>query len=147
MRRLWDAGCHLVQVGVRSVSREEHEFIKAEERVTTYFAHELHDRWADVLAHLRYLEGDIYLSLDVDGLDPSVIPSTGTPQPDGLTWRQAIEVIGAVAAGPRRNLVGADVVEFVPSPRPPGCDLMVAKLALKILAFRFGASFRRPIQD
>ena len=137
MRRLYDHGCRLVQIGVRSLSREEHEFIRAEDRVTTYFAHELRDRWPDVLAHLDRLRGDVYLTLDVDGLDPSIIPSTGTPQPDGLTWRQAMEVLRTVAAGARRNLVGADVVEFVPSPGPPGCDIIVARLVAKLLAFRF----------
>jgi agmatinase len=139
MRRLWESGCRLVQIGIRSVSREEHEFIRSADRVTTYFAHELPGRWADALAHLERLEGDVYLSFDVDGLDPSVIPSTGTPQPDGLTWRQAMDVVRAVAGGPRHYLIGADVVELVPSHEPPGCDLAVAKLVAKILAFRFAS--------
>ena len=73
--------------------------------------------------------------------------STGTPQPDGPTWRQAVEVIRAVASAPQGNLISADVVEFVPSARPPGCDLIVAKLAAKVLAFRFAQPPRRGIQD
>ena len=143
MRRLWEKGCRLVQVGVRSLSREEHELVRAEERITAYYAHDLADSWGDVLSHLDGLAGDVYLTLDVDGLDPSVVPTTGTPQPDGLTWRQAMDVIQAVAGAPQGKLLGADVVEFVPSPRPPGCDLTVAKLAAKTLAFRFAQPRRR----
>ena len=99
-----------------------------------------------MLDRLGRLEGDLYLTLDVDGLDPSVIPSTGTPQPDGLSWRQAMQLIGAVAGGRRHRLIGADVVEFVPSLSPPGCDIVAAKLAAKILAFRFAQEPRRRVQ-
>jgi len=134
MRRLWDEGCRIVQIGVRSLSRAEYELAAGDPRVTTFFAHRLAENWADVLRTLGTIRGDVYLSLDVDGLDPGVIPSTGTPQPDGLSWRQAVEVIGAVASAPEARLVGSDVVEFVPSPNPPGCDLAAAKLVAKILA-------------
>ncbi|NLW51177.1 MAG: agmatinase [Candidatus Brocadiaceae bacterium] len=137
MRRLWDRGAHIVQIGIRSLSRQEHDFLCSAERVRTYFAHDLPDAWPDVLARLQGLRGDVYLTVDVDGLDPSVIPSTGTPQPDGLSWRQTMDVIRAVTGAPDAHLLGADVVEFVPSPHPPGCDLTAARLAAKILAFRF----------
>ena len=135
MRRLLDEGCRIVQIGVRSLSREEFDLIEREPRVTTFFAHDLPARWDALMGMLAALAGDIYLSIDVDGLDPSVIPSTGTPQPDGLSWRRAMDVLRAVAAAPAR-LLGADVVEFIPSPQPPGCDLTAAKLVMKLLAFR-----------
>ena len=83
---------------------------------------------------LACLEGPVYLSLDVDGLDPSIVPSTGTPQPNGLSWQQVMELIRAVAAAPC-DWIGADVVEFIASPHPPGCDLTVARLVMKILAY------------
>jgi agmatinase len=84
---------------------------------------------------LGALTGEVYLSIDVDGLDPSVVPSTGTPQPGGLGWRQVIDIIRRVSGSTRSRLVGADVVELVASPHPPGCDIVVARLAAKILAF------------
>jgi len=134
MRRLWERGCRLVQVGVRSLSRAEHELIESGPRIETFFAHDLARRWSELLHVLARLEGPVYLSLDVDGLDPSIVPSTGTPQPNGLSWRQAMELIRALAAAPC-DWIGADVVEFIASPHPPGCDLTVARLVMKILAY------------
>jgi agmatinase len=134
MRRLWERGCRLVQIGVRSLSRAEHELIESGPRIETFFAHDLARRWAELLRVLACLEGPVYLSFDVDGLDPSIVPSTGTPQPNGLTWPQAMELIRAIAAAPCA-WIGADVVEFIASPHPPGCDLTVARLVMKILAY------------
>jgi agmatinase len=134
MRRLWERGCRLVQIGIRSLSRPEYELVRSGPRIETFFAHELAARWDELLRLLARLEGLVYLSFDVDGLDPSVIPSTGTPQPNGLSWPQAMEVVRAVVNAPC-DLLGADVVEFIASPNPPGCDLNAARLAMKILAY------------
>jgi agmatinase len=136
MRRLWEEGCRLVQIGIRSLSRSEYELVDAGQRITTFFAHRLEEQWADVLRTLHVLKGAAYLTIDVDGLDPSIIPSTGTPQPGGLSWRQTMEVIRAIAASPGIRWLGADVVEFVPSPHPPGCDPAAARLAEKVLAWQ-----------
>ena len=133
MRRLWERGCRLVQIGVRSLSRPEYELIESGPRIETFFAHDLTRRWSEILQVLARLKGPVYLSLDVDGLDPSIIPSTGTPQPNGLSWQQAMELIRALAAAPC-DWIGADVVEFIASPNPPGCDLTVARLVTKLLA-------------
>ncbi len=134
MRRLWERGCRLVQVGIRSLSRPEYELVQSGPRIETFFAHELPTRWDELLQLLARLEGRVYLSFDVDGLDPSIIPSTGTPQPNGLSWPQAMEVVRAVINAPC-DLLGADVVEFIASPHPPGCDLNAARLVTKILAY------------
>jgi len=134
MRRLWERGCRLVQIGIRSLSRAEHELIEDGPRIETFYAHDLARRWEDLLHALACLEGPVYLSLDVDGLDPSIVPSTGTPQPNGLSWQQVMELIRAVAAAPC-DWIGADVVEFIASPHPPGCDLTVARLVMKLLAY------------
>ena len=135
MRRLWERGCRLVQIGVRSLSREEYDLAAADDRIATYYAHQLAEKWQDLLQLLGGLEGKVYLTIDVDGLDPSVISSTGTPQPDGLSWRRTMEVIRCLAAAGGCRLVGADVVELIASPHPPGCDVIVARLAAKVLAF------------
>jgi agmatinase len=135
MRRLWERGCRLVQIGIRSLSRAEHELIGRGQRITTYYAHQLPQSWPDVLATLRGLAGPVYLSIDVDGLDPAVFPSTGTPQPGGLSWRQTMEIIRAVAVESSARLIGGDVVELVAAPHGPGCDLSAARLAAKLLAW------------
>lgn len=135
MRRLLERGVKLVSVGVRSLSREEHEFAAASDAVSMYYAHDLTERWGELAEEIARLRGPIYLTIDCDGLDPAVIPGVGTPQPDGLSWRQAIRLIAMACGGPDREVIGADVVEFVASPHPPGCDLIVAKLVAKVLAF------------
>jgi agmatinase len=134
MRRLWERGCRLIQVGIRSLSRPEYELVRSGPRIETFFAHELAARWDELLQLLARLEGSVYLSFDVDGLDPSIIPSTGTPQPNGLSWQQAMEVVRAVINAPC-DLLGADVVEFIASPNPPGCDIIAARLVTKILGY------------
>jgi agmatinase len=136
MRRLWGEGCRFVQIGIRSLSRPEYELVASGERITTFFAHRLEEQWAEILETLRNLEGPTYLTIDVDGLDPSIIPSTGTPQPNGLNWRQAMDVIREIAFSRRIQWIGADVVEFVPSQPPPGCDFTAARLVEKVLAWR-----------
>ncbi|MCC6124068.1 MAG: arginase family protein [Pirellulales bacterium] len=136
MRRLWERGCRFLQIGIRSLSREEFEVASTSDRITLYYAHEFPRRWPEVLESLRRLEGKVYFTLDVDGLDPSLIPSTGTPQPNGLSWRQTMDVIRGVAENPKIDWFSTDMVEFVPSPHPPGCDLVAARLAMKVLAYR-----------
>jgi agmatinase len=137
MRRLFEEGVRLMQIGVRSVSREEYELIEKEKRITCFFAHELKSGWEQLREALRRLEGDVYLSIDVDGLDPGVLPNTGTPQPDGLSWAQVMEILQELSASKRCRFLAADVVEYVASPHPPGCDIIAAKLVTKILAHRF----------
>jgi len=135
MRRLWEQGCRLVQIGVRSLSRKEFELAGKEPRISTFFGHQLAERWEELLAALDALEGPVYLTLDVDGLDPGVIPSTGTPQPGGLSWFQAMEIMRRVSLAGNAQWIGADVVELVASPHPPGCDLTAARLVSKLLAW------------
>jgi agmatinase len=154
MRRLAERGCRLVQIGIRSMTRDEYQFASSSPRIVTYFAHRLGDcpnfrlsengtvpldvptsQWPEILEALRRLEGKVYLTVDVDGLDPSIIPSTGTPQPDGLSWRQTMDIFRVLLSESRCQLIGADVVEFVASPNPPGCDPAAARLTTKLLAW------------
>jgi agmatinase len=135
MRRLWERGCRLVQIGIRSLSGEEYQFASAGPRITTYYAHRLESQWVEVLQTLRDLEGKVYLTIDVDGLDPSIIPSTGTPQPGGLSWRQMMDVLRVLGTESNGQLIGADIVELVPSPTPPGSDPAAARVAMKLLAW------------
>jgi agmatinase len=154
MRRLSERGCRLVQIGIRSMTRDEYDLATSSPRITTYFAHRLGDcpdfrasengtvplaahdsQWPQLLDALRRLEGKVYLTVDVDGLDPSIIPSTGTPQPGGLSWRQTMEIFRVLLSESRCRVIGADVVEFVASPVPPGCDPAAARLTTKLLAW------------
>jgi len=133
MRRVLESGVRIVQVGVRSLTRDEHELIRTDHRVTTLFARDLAGRpgreWAgEVVAALGE---HVYLTVDVDGFDPSIMPGTGTPEPGGLTWRQVVDLLAAVAE--HRRLVGADVVELAPLPGLVGGDFLVARLAYRVM--------------
>ncbi|MDA1193334.1 MAG: agmatinase [Candidatus Poribacteria bacterium] len=145
MKRLWDEGATLIQIGIRSLSKAEYVLARDGDRITTFFAHNLPERWDEAMRLLGALEGEIYFTLDVDGLDPSIIPSTGTPQPDGLSWRQTMEAMRAVFIESKCRVAGADVVEFIPSPHPPGCDLVAAKLTTRLLAY-WGAGQRAEVK-
>jgi len=135
MRRLWERGCRVIQIGIRSLSRSEYELARRGDRIQTFYACQFPQAWQEAMAALRSLKGDVYLTVDTDGLDPAVVPSTGTPQPGGLSWQQAVELVQTIVAAPACRLVGADIVEFVPSAYAPRCDIVVARLAAKVLAF------------
>ena len=138
MRRVLDEGCRIVQIGVRSAMRDEYQFAASEPRIESFYSHQLPGRRDELLGMIGAIEGPVYLTLDVDGLDPSVIPGTGAPRPGGLSWPQAMEILRALSTNPEATWKGADVVEFVPSPGPPGPDIAAACVAVKILAFYAG---------
>jgi len=132
MRRVREMGVRLVQVGVRSLTREERERIRGDEGIVTFFAHEIAGRpaasWAaDAAAELGTF---VYLTIDLDGLDPSIMPSTGTPEPGGLTWGDVAILLDMVAR--RSTIVGADIVELMPIPGLVAPDFLAAKLAYRI---------------
>jgi agmatinase len=135
MRRLCEHGCGLVQIGIRSMTHDEYQVATTNPRIRTYFAYRLQSEWPEMLESLRRLTGKVYLTVDVDGLDPSIMPSTGTPQPDGLSWRQTMEILRVLTNESHCQLIGADIVEFIASPNPPGCDPVAARLATKLLAW------------
>ncbi|MFT5127648.1 MAG: agmatinase [Rhodothermales bacterium] len=128
MRRLWEQGANLLQIGIRSLCSSEHALIQREDRIRCFYAHQLSD-CGSLLAEIAAISGPIYLSIDVDGLDLGLVSSTGTPDPGGLTWRQALRIIDAAA--PR--LVGADIVEYIPAAFTP-LDAVPARLAARLLA-------------
>jgi agmatinase len=81
------------------------------------------------------LNENVYLTFDVDGLDPSVIPATGTPEPGGLYWDETLELIKKTAS--RKNIVGIDLVELAPKKGSESSNFTAAKLVYKILNFIF----------
>lgn len=119
----------LVQVGLRAVSAEDDAAIAADDRVCPFYAHELGAAgWIDRVVDA--LPPKVYLSFDLDGLDPALLPGTGTPEPGGLAWWQAMGLLRAVAE--RRDVVAFDVVELLPE---PVSAFVAAKLVFKLLAY------------
>ena len=124
----------LVQVGIRAISVEEQRFLKrSRDTITTIFAEELEggDAWMD--RALGALGDDVYLTVDVDFFDPSLVPSTGTPEPGGGTWYQAMRLLRRVFA--ERNVIAGDVVELAPLPGLAAPDFLVAKLVYKLIGY------------
>ncbi|MDZ4244208.1 MAG: agmatinase [Candidatus Doudnabacteria bacterium] len=130
MRRIQEQGIDaIVQVGIRNTAKEEQKYVKKE---NIFWG----DKF-DVGEVMKRLTHDVYLTFDVDGLDLSIMPATGTPEPGGLSYDQALNLLRAVAR--EKNLVGADFVELSPIKGIPAYDFLVAKLIYKLISFKFHA--------
>ncbi|MFH1780604.1 MAG: agmatinase [Candidatus Nealsonbacteria bacterium] len=123
MKRIKDLGLSITQVGIRSVS-------EGEEIENVFFAPDV-----PVDKIISTLKDKVYLTFDLDGLDPSIMPSTGTPEPGGLLWYETLNLIKEVAR--RRKIIGADVVELDPIPGLTAPDFLAAKLVYKIISYLF----------
>lgn len=134
MRRVAeDLKMPFVQVGVRSVSVEEGEYVR-EKGIRPFFAHDIDpgdDGWMDEV--IEGLPERVYLSLDLDGLDPSVVPGTGTPEPGGLSYRQLVRLIRKV--GERRRVIGADINELAKIEGSQVSEFVAARLGAKIIVY------------
>ncbi len=127
-------GVKLVQLGVRSLCGEEADFLKANpERVRCISAQALHEDLSTGLAALDALEGPVYITIDLDCFDPSVMPATGTPEPGGLRWVEALTLLRPVFA--RHRVLGCDVVELAPIPGLVAPDFLAAKLVYKLIGY------------
>ena len=126
--------CPLVQVGVRSFSLEERELINAGQ-VRTFIWPPLGGVAAepDVREVIGLLSPTVYVSIDLDVLDPSVMAAVGTPEPGGMGWHQVISLLRALAM--ERRIVGFDVTELSPSLGPESCAYTAAKLVYKLVAY------------
>jgi agmatinase len=149
MARVVDDGHSLVQVGIRSISTEEIARIEKTDRITTFFAADILDpsgpydgkasKWIpDVVAACR---GPVYLTFDCDGLDASIVPALGTPEPGGLGWYDTLSLITALANGP--GIVGMDVSEIAPIEGLVAPQFSIARLIYRMLG-RIKAGRRVP---
>ncbi len=134
MRRCLDyPGVTILSFGVRSLSTEEALFLDANPRqVRIHWARDRH-RWRPEAIAAAVAGRPVYLSFDLDALDSGLMPATGTPEPGGLMWDDALMVLRAVCES--APVVGADVVELAPRAELPACDFAAARLAYKIIAY------------
>ena len=139
MKRIWDDGARLVQIGIRALERSELELQHHSDRIEVFRAHQLQQEAEreKLLQRLRRISGPTYLTIDVDGLDPSIVPGTGTPHPGGLGWYQTLDVLRAVAFESNADIIGVDVVETIPLAEIPTSEMAAAKLAFKSLSYFF----------
>ena len=125
---------HLYQVGIRAFSKQEFDRINSSDNITTFFAQETlrnSGKWQQWLDALREIHGPIHLTIDIDGLDGSIVPATGTPVPGGLSYWQAVETIEAVFSAPNAIVISMDVNEIVPQKDTPLTQFTAAMLATK----------------
>lgn len=122
--------CPAVQVGIRSISSEEWRWAKKTNQFNNiYFARE---RQYDETIEERLLS-NVYITIDLDAFDPSIIPSTGTPEPGGMLWYEVLEILKRVCK--KKHVVGFDVVELSPRKGDNAPDFTAAKLIYKIMGF------------
>jgi len=124
--------CPIVQAGIRSMSEEEAVFMK-ERAIKTFSADFILDEpaWIDKIC--EHLTGDIYLSIDLDVLDPAFMPSTGTPEPGGVSWHDVLRLVREVSK--KCRIRGFDVVELSPIPGHVAPDFLAAKLIYRIMGY------------
>ncbi len=133
MRRIVEV-CPAVQVGIRSLSAEEARAIPSLP-TRVFYAKDITGRMDWIDSAVDALTDDVYLTVDVDGFDPSLVPSTGTPEPGGLTWTEVLGLIRVLARN--RNVVGMDLVELGGSPGDNASSFLAAKLIYKTLGYIF----------
>jgi len=131
MRRIFEL-CPISQVGVRSLSWAEKQFL-AQHKLKPFYMSDLASNKASIDQIVDSLSEDVYVTIDADVLDPSVMPAVGTPEPDGMSWRQVLDIIKSVAL--HRHVVGFDLMEFCPGEGPGFCAFLLAKLAYKLIGY------------
>jgi agmatinase len=124
--------CPIVQVGIRSMDSSEKESMDKE---AVFFAKEIHQKTDWIKKVISKLSKNVYTTIDLDVFDPSMMPSTGTPEPGGLLWYEVLELLRTVIE--KKNVVGFDVVELCPDDRNAAPDFMAAKLIYKLLSYKF----------
>ncbi len=123
---------HLVQVGIRSMDVSENKVMKRE---NVFFAHDMvkNPDWMDEA--IDRMTRNVFITIDLDAFDPSIMPSTGTPEPGGMQWYETLKFIKKV--NKKRNIVGFDIVELCPDSNEKSSDFLAAKLYYKILTYIF----------
>ncbi len=121
----------IISVGIRSMDSSE---LKNIDRNKMFYASEIFKSKSWIKKAVSKLSKNVYVTIDLDVFDPSIMPSTGTPEPGGLNWYQVTDLLEMVSN--KRNIVGADVVELCPSENKAP-DFLAAKLIYKLLSYKF----------
>jgi len=123
---------NLIQVGIRSMDIKEKSIMNLDK---TYFAHDMviDDSWMD--SAIDQMTDNVFITFDLDAFDPSILPSTGTPEPGGLLWYETMDFLKQIFK--EKNVVGFDIVELCPNENDKSSDFLAAKLYYKMLSYKF----------
>ena len=135
MARINERGPKIAQLGIRALCSEEASLIASSPRIETVFAYELSTRtnWQQEIAD--HLTENVYVTIDADGFDPSIIPGTGTPEPGGLQWYETLTFLKHIFT--TKNVVGFDIAECSPRPDEIISEFTLAKLLYKLVGYRY----------
>jgi agmatinase len=134
MARVHDLEVPLTQIGIRAQCIEEAQLIKDSKNIHTFYAHDIRSNpnWAKEA--LKTLGKNVYVSIDADGFDPSIVPAVGTAEPNGMMWNETIQFLKEVFA--KKNVVGFDVVEIAPVKGNILTEYTIAKLVYKLIGYQ-----------
>jgi len=121
---------NLIQVGIRSMDISEKDHMDENQ---VYFAHDLYEDWQEDA--IGQMTPNVFITIDLDAFDPSIMPSTGTPEPGGLFWYETLEFLKMMFK--KKNVVGFDIVELCPDKNEKSSDFLAAKLYYKMLSYKF----------
>lgn len=131
---LYDASqkTNLIQLGIRSMDRSEKQYLNKEK---CFFAEEMAGKTDWMQKSIDLMTEKVYITFDLDGFDPAIMPATGTPEPGGLTWNTTIDYLKKVFT--QKDVLGFDLVELAPIPGFNAPEFLVAKLYYKMLSYKF----------
>ncbi len=131
MRRIFEF-CPITQVGVRSLSWEEKQF-SMRSKMSPFYMLNLESNTASTEQIVSSLSKDVYVTIDVDVFDLSIMPAVGTPEPGGMQWQQVLDLLRLVAL--HKHIVSFDLMEFCPQEGPSSCAFLLAKLVYKFIGY------------
>ncbi len=133
MARVNDLGLNICQAGIRAQCKEEAELIKNSANIHTYYAHGIRKNANWISEIVSKMTENVYITIDADGFDPSIVPAVGTAEPGGLFWEETLELLRTVCK--EKNVVGFDIVECAPREGDILSEFTMAKLLYKLLGY------------
>ena len=133
MARVKDMGINLCQAGIRAQCIEEAEEIKRNPKIHTYYAHQIRQNSNWVKDIVNNMTENVYITIDADGFDPSIMPAVGTAEPNGLFWNETLDLLRETCKN--KNVVGFDIVECAPMEGTILSEYTLAKLAYRIIGY------------
>jgi agmatinase len=132
MRRVEEL-CPITQVGIRAISIEEKNYAVSKGLRPFYYQQD--DIPLPVEKIIESVAENVYISIDLDVFDPSIMSAVGTPEPGGILWHQALNLLSSLSK--KRKIIGFDIVELCPDQGPAACSFLAAKLAYKLIGYSF----------
>lgn len=133
MARIKDMGINLCQAGIRAQCIEEAEEIKRNPKIHTFYAHQIRQNSNWVNEIIGNMTENVYITIDADGFDPSIMPAVGTAEPNGLFWNETLDLLRETCKN--KNVVGFDIVECAPMEGTILSEYTLAKLAYRIIGY------------